>query len=442
MSAGAEPGSTSPTPARDSQAEIITVGSELLAPGRIDAHSSYLTAELSALGIRVAGRTVIGDRLEDLTHAIRAALQRTRMVVLTGGLGPTDDDRTREAAAAALQRGLHRDAGLARALQRRFAHADPGVRARNLRQADLIDGAEILVNELGTAPGQWWRGESGIVILLPGPPRELQRIFAQEVAPRLARLGARALERRILAISGLTESEVDEQAAPLYPEDTAAEVTILAVAPGRVELRIAAQAETPAAASAAADQLAEALAARLGANVHSRGGEPLEAVVGRRLGERRQTVAVAESCTGGMVAEAITALPGASAYFRGGAVCYANDLKTDFAGVPPALLAAHGAVSAPVAAAMAEGIRARCRADWGISVTGVAGPDGGSDLKPVGTVYIAVSGDSLTRVYDHRFAPIYGAGEGLADRRRIRQLTVVWAWLHLYRLLEPEPIQG
>lgn len=397
-------------------AEIIAIGSELLTPFRQDTNSLYLTKKLNELGVEVSFKSVVGDRRGDLTSAVQIALSRADIVILMGGLGPTEDDLTRECAAEALGRRLHRDQQIVRELRARFAARGWKMSENNERQGDLIDGAEVLPNARGSAPGQFLHisdaGGEAIVILLPGPPHELTAMFEEQALFRLRRLTPpRHIASRELKIAMIGESAADKRAAAIYKPRTDVETTILAGTPGEVQLHLRAQAETLEAAQKKVNSLAEALEDEFDDAVFSANGESMEQIVGYYLGMRGATLAVAESCTGGLLAERITSVPGSSRYFLGGAVAYDNSVKSALADVPPLLIQEHGAVSPQVAMALAEGIRKRCRATLGIGVTGVAGPGGGTEQKPVGLVYVALADEKKTDVVERTYP---------GDRDRIR----------------------
>jgi nicotinamide-nucleotide amidase len=371
--------------------EIIAVGSELLTPDFVDTNSLYLTRRLNDLGLFPGWKTVVGDDPSDLAAALRGALARADLLFVMGGLGPTGDDVTREAAASVLGRGLVFDEGILSEIRKRFARRGREMTASNRRQAYVIDGAEILPNPNGTAPGQWLTAEAKRIALLPGPPRELEPMCEAHVWPRLAAAARGRVIRRVLKVTGLGESEVEDRIRGLYPDQDGLRMTILS-SPGQVELHLAAR--IPGAASeaeGALEGLADDLKNRLGERIFSEDGEELEQVVGRLLTAAGATLAAAESCTGGLIAERITRIPGSSAYFLAGAVTYSNAAKIRTLGVPAELLDAHGAVSPEVAAAMAAGMRIRSGADIGISVTGIAGPGGATPDKPVGLVYAAIA---------------------------------------------------
>jgi nicotinamide-nucleotide amidase len=375
-------------------AEVIAVGSELLGWARLDTNSLFIAERLSALGIDLRAKAVVGDDREGIAIMVRGALQRADMIVVTGGLGPTDDDLTRESVADVLGVPLDEDPEIVRGIEARFARrglAMPGV---NRRQAQVLRGARVLENPNGTAPGQYIEHHGRIVLLLPGPPRELQPMLARvcdELLP--PRLSDERIHRRSLFITGRSESHVEEAVQPIYSTWRSAtppiQTTILA-APGQIELHLSMRSTDAALAARIMDDARAQLADRLGADVFSTDGRSMEQVVGDALRERRLTLAAAESCTGGLLLTRLTDVPGSSAYVTGGAVVYSNALKTGLAGVPPEMIAAHGAVSEPVAVALAEAIRERTGADIGVGITGVAGPGGGTPQKPVGTVALAV----------------------------------------------------
>lgn len=380
-------------------AEIIAVGSELLTPFRTDSNSLFLAAGLNDLGIDVVRKAVVGDRVDDLVTAIADAAFRADVVMITGGLGPTADDLTREAAAAAFGLSLDEDPALVDALEARFRRRlNAPMPANNRQQARVIHGATVLSNPNGSAPGQWFERGEHVVVLLPGPPREMQPMFETHVRPRLAARSVGRLVRRVIKIAGQPESLVDEIAAPIYAPWMSAPLpvsTTILSKPGQVELHLSAaggDGASDADVTAALDAGVARLVDAIGDSVFTTSGESLEAVVGDRLRARGLSIALAESCTGGLVAARLTEVAGSSDYVRGGVVAYSNDVKIAQLGVAPDVIAGHGAVSEPVAQAMAAGVRQRLGADVGVAVTGIAGPGGGTAEKPVGTVWFAVSG--------------------------------------------------
>ncbi len=410
-------------------AEIIAAGSEMLTPFRQDTNSLYLTAQLNALGVKVAFKTIVGDSLAHLTGAARNALGRADIVLFSGGLGPTEDDLTREAVAAALGLGLRRDNQLLAALHARFAARRIPMPPNNSKQADILEGATILENKAGSAAGQLldtqYEGKRRIVILLPGPPKELKAMFADQVQPRLAAtLPPFFLARRELRMALLPESTADARTSPIYQRFPDIETTILAHA-GEIQLHFESAAPTLAEAQTRVDTLAEEIEREMDEDIFSSNGESLEEVVLLMLGLRHLTLAAAESCTGGLLAQRLTAIPGSSRYFLGGAVVYSDLLKTTFCGVAPELIESDGPVSTAVARALAEGIRARTGAAIGVGITGIAGPGPGTGAdadKPIGLVYVGLASDAGTEVKELSL---------LGDRDRIRW----WATQHALELL-------
>src|ERR1700688_4890929 len=407
-------------------AEIIAIGSELLTPFRQDTNSLYLTEKLNQLGVEVIFKTIVGDSREHLTGAATLALSRAEIVIFMGGLGPTEDDLTREAVADALGLQLNRDPEIVAGLERRFAGRGWKMSSNNLKQADVIAGAVVLPNANGSAPGQWisgkYEGQEKIIILLPGPPNEMKALFDEQCVDRLrAKLPPQFMATRVLKIGMMAESLADARVAPIYKRYTDVQTTILAGA-GEIQLHLKTRGASLEAAQARVDQLAEEIEEELDDAVFSDNGDSLEQIVGYYLQMRNATLAVAESCTGGLLAERITNVSGSSRYFLGGAVVYSNALKTELAGVPPEMIDRHGAVSREVAAALAEGIRYRCESTLGAGITGVAGPNGGTVEKPVGMVFHAVASDRGTEVIQLTFP---------GDRKRIRRFasTMVWDML-------------
>jgi nicotinamide-nucleotide amidase len=359
----------------------------------------------------------VGDRRADLESAARIALGRADVVIFMGGLGPTEDDLTRECVAETLGRPLKRHARIVEDLRARFAARGWKMSENNERQGDVITGAEALDNKRGSAPGQFLHidDENGnaIIILLPGPPHELRAMFEEQCLHRLqALLPPQFIATRELKIAMIGESMADKRAAPIYKAHTHVETTILAGTPGEVQLHLRSRADSQEEAQKRVDELATALEDEFDDTIFASNGESMEQIVGYYLGMRAATLAAAESCTGGMLAERITSVPGSSRYFLGGAVVYDNSLKSELAGVPPLLIAEHGAVSTQVAAALAEGIRVRCKATFGVGITGIAGPGGGSEEKPVGLVFHALADGTNTEVVERKFP---------GDRDRIRQ---------------------
>jgi competence/damage-inducible protein CinA-like protein len=404
-------------------AEIIAVGSELLTPLHSDTNSLFLTAKLNECGIEVRLKTIVGDDRERLAAVFRAALKRSKVIILTGGLGPTEDDVNRDVVAEVLGRPLREVPEIRQRLERLFQRLGRKMSENNLRQAMVPEGAVWLDNQNGTAPGIWIEHEGTIVVLLPGPPRELEPLFETVCLPRLIPLAkGNHIRTRVLKVVGLPESEVDQRIAPIYKPYSNPSTTILAVS-GAIEIHLRAQGDRPEAADALVGRLADKIEVALGDHVFATHGETLEEVVGMYLVMKQKTVAVAESCTGGLLAERLTRTPGSSNYFLGGAVCYGNALKTRLAGVAEKLLEQYGAVSKPVARAMAEGIRRNTGSDIGVGITGVAGPGGGIREKPVGLVFVSLADERGTEVREFRFP---------GDRARVR-LWATQAALELIR---------
>lgn len=396
-------------------AEIIAIGSEMLTPFRLDTNSLWLTERLNAMGVEVKLKTVVGDDEARLEETIRDAMKRSEIVIATGGLGPTEDDITRKIFARVLKRQLILEDAILEKLRARFARRNMTMPEINARQALVINGAQVLENGNGTAPGMLITEGKCTVVLLPGPPREMKPIFDAAVAPVLKRrAGEMLIVRRTLSIFGLGESAVDELAAPIYTKYQSPSTTIL-FKDGQIELHLTAQARGEGVAVKLLDELSLRLDEVLGEYIFSRGNETLEEVVGQSLKLRGYTLATAESCTGGLLAGRITDVPGSSEYFLEGVVSYSNEAKIDLLGVPKKWINTHGAVSEKVAGAMASGIRKRAGSTFGIGVTGVAGPGGGSDEKPVGLVYIALADDSQTTTRKFNFP---------GDRQFIRTLSV------------------
>ena len=376
-----------------SKAEIIAVGTELLSPFFRDTDSLFLTEKLEDLGIGVAFRTIVGDDRQDLRGCLRTALKRSRIVIVTGGLGPTEDDRTREAAAAVLGRRLVFDAAVRESIRARFRARYRGrMPASNRKQCYVIEGAVVVANANGTAPGLWIEAGSRILVLLPGPPNELEPMFVTGIVPRLVARGSGFTLRRVLRITGLPESLLEDKLKSVYPRLPAGvEITLLAY-PGDLQVRLTLRGKAERAPAERSIDRGEKLVLRkLGEFVYSKDGKGLEAVAGGLLAATGRTIACAESCTGGLLSQRLTSVPGSSAYFLEGVVTYSNRAKVRRLGVGRSLIDANGAVSVPVAEAMARGIRARAGADFGLAVTGVAGPGGGVEAKPVGLVYTALA---------------------------------------------------
>ena len=396
-------------------AEIIAIGSEMLTPFRVDTNSLWLTERLNALGVEVRLKTIVGDDEARLEETIRDALRRSEIVISTGGLGPTEDDITKKVFARVLGRELQMHEPSIERIKARFARRNIELTPNNARQAMALTGAQVLPNDHGSAPGQLIEQGNCTVVLLPGPPREMKPMFDEQVAPLLKqRAGEVYILRHKLNIYGLTESKADALAAPIYTQYTSPTTTIL-FKDGQIELHLTAQAQTETGARALLDELAGKLADVLGDYVYSQSDEMLEEVVGKLLRANNATLATAESCTGGLLAGRLTDVPGSSDYFIEGVVAYANAAKIELLGVPHELIEAHGAVSEPVAEAMARGVRERAGTTFGVGITGIAGPGGGSEEKPVGLVFIALAATDECNVRRFIFP---------GDRQFIRTLAV------------------
>ena len=410
-------------------AEIIAIGSELLTPYRQDTNSLFLTERLNQLGVEVRFKTVVGDSRSDLVSVARTAIVRADIVIFMGGLGPTEDDLTRECVAEALGIELYRDPEIITALHKRFAERRIPMPENNARQADVLDGAVLLRNPNGTAPAQWlatsYNAAARYIILLPGPPHELKPLFDAQCFPRLQeKLPPQFIVKRLLRVA-MGESACDARVAPIYTRVPEVQTTILAHT-GETQVHLQSRAASQDEAERRVSELSDRLQDELGDAVFSTGGETLEQIVGYYLQMRGATVAAAESCTGGMLAERLTSVSGSSRYFLGGAVVYSNELKTELADVPASLIADHGAVSKQVALALARGIRERTGATFGIGITGIAGPTGGTPEKPVGLVFIGIADENEVEAAERRFP---------GDRDRIRSWATFTAMDLLRRKL-------
>jgi nicotinamide-nucleotide amidase len=396
------------------RAEIIAIGSELLTPAHVDTNSLFITDQLNRLGVDIIEKHVVLDDLCRLTNAIRESLDRVEIVLLSGGLGPTEDDVTRAAAARALGRELIFSREQEEILVRRFQRLNRKMAENNRRQAYLIDGAEPLPNPHGTAPGQFYRTERGALFLLPGPPRELKPMVMEQVVPKLEKmLPSQALRTKTFRIAGMGESDLDSLIAPVYTRYKNPTTTVLS-GPGDLTVTLIARCETEAAADRLLEEVSGPIAKLLGDRLYSTRDEPLEVVIGNLLRERQATVAAAESCTGGMVAVRLTEHAGSSDFFKASFVTYTDEQKIRLLGVSPETLEDHTAVSEAVAIAMADGAREKSGANFAVSITGYAGPGGGTEENPVGTVFIGIATPSETKALRFRY--------GL-DRNRVRLLA-------------------
>jgi nicotinamide-nucleotide amidase len=406
------------------KAEIIAVGSELLTPDNLDTNSLYLTQRLNEAGCRVHLKTIVGDDHEDLAAVLRSALQRSDVIIFSGGLGPTEDDLTRAAVASVLDRPAYVHSEILEALRQRFAARGFSMAKINEKQAEVIEGSETIDNPLGTAPGMWIEEKGHHIILLPGPPRELKSMF-ETLLPKIRSLSAgTSLAYKTFHITGMTESELDSRIAPIYTAYPNVSTTVLA-GTRHIAIRMyrwIKEGEQP----SDLDEVAAKIQATLGDAIFTTRDESMADVVGRLLQEKGETLAVAESCTSGMLGMHITRVPGSSNYFKGGILCYSNEAKIELCRVSPELLQRHGAVSAEAAEALASGVRQVLHSSIGISITGIAGPGGGSPEKPVGLVYIGMS-DGKRLLNRHRIMP--------GDRESIRERSTSLALSWLRRLL-------
>ena len=407
-------------------AEIIAIGSELLSPNRSDTNSLWLTDQLNRIGIDVKLKTIVGDDDARLEEVVKDAVKRSRVVITTGGLGPTEDDITRKVVARALGKRLSLDEKVLEEIRERFrSFGIANMPERNSRQAMVIAGAEVLPNPNGSAPGLYLEvsassdrtlhdgrdSDACVIALLPGPPREMKPMFENHVLPRIGNLaGDTRFATRVLRVAGLGESAVDEKIAPIYTKYENPQTTILFNS-SEIEIHLRAHGRTEADADALLDDLSLKIEKELGNAVFSFRGEMMEEVVGRRLAMTEFTVAVAESCTGGLIAQRLTNVPGSSKYFLEGVVTYSNESKVRLLGVDKKLIKEFGAVSQQVARDMARGVRHKAKSDFGLAVTGIAGPGGGTEEKPVGLVYIALADAAHT---EHRKVILPG------DRELIR----------------------
>src|SRR5690242_7891832 len=391
-------------------AEIIAVGSELLTPQRVDTNSLFLTEQLNGLGVEVIAKYVVGDDRDRLADTVRRAISRAEIVILSGGLGPTEDDVTREAVGLALDRKLVFHPEIADQLEQRFRQANRKMSEVNRRQAFIIEGAAILPNDRGTAPGQWIDESETSIILLPGPPHELKAMFTRQCLPRLVRVVPKQVIRTLVfRVAGMAESDLDQTISPVYKKYENPVTTILA-GDGDIQIHLRARTATEGEAAALLAEVAGPIEMLLGDRIYSRNGEPLEATVGELLTKHHATLVVAESVTGGLLAQRITSVPGCSNYFLGGFLTYSNKLKTELLGVSQETIDRCGAVSQETAEAMAIGARRRTGSTFALSITGEAGPEPGEKV-PIGTVYVGLADAAGCQVVHRVF---------LGDRARIR----------------------
>lgn len=409
-------------------AAIIAIGSEMLTPQKVDTNSLYLTDQLNARGVEVVFKLVVGDQRERLIEAMRYALADVHLLILSGGLGPTEDDLTRDAVAQLCGRRLLFSEEICSAIEERFRRMNRKMVEVNRRQAYVVEGAEVLPNGRGTAPGQWLTHEGRHIVMLPGPPNELKAMFQDQCVSRLDQLlPPQVIRTRFYRVAGMPESDLDQLIAPVYRKYENPATTILA-ALGDIQVHLRARCETEAEAEALLAEVGDPVAELLGDRIYSTNGDSLEATVGEMLRARGLTVCVAESCTGGMVGERITSVAGSSDYFAGGFLTYSYEAKAKLLGIDREFLDKHKAVSEPVARAMAQAARQRIGADIGISVTGVAGPGQGDENEPVGTIFIGIADAVKSDVRRFQWAP--------GERNRLRMLGTQTALDMLRRWLQ------
>ena len=377
-------------------AEILTVGTEILLGDLVDTNSAYLGGRLAALGVSVYRHTTVGDNAERITNALRDAASRADLVITTGGLGPTSDDLTNQCLGVAAGREMVEYDEARQHVDEMFRRFGREPTPSNYKQAIFPEGSKLIPNPVGTAMGAMLELDGTLVATFPGVPGEMRRMFEDTLEPLIRERSEGAIVSRTLWFTGIGESALAEQVQDLLD---ASDPTVAPLAgQGKVRLRVTARAETPEEAGKKIGPVADEILARLGDYYFGEDDETLESALGKLLTERGATLALAESCTGGLLAKRLTDGAGASAYFVEGLVTYSNESKENLLEVPNALLVEHGAVSEPVAGAMAEGVRKAAGADYGLSVTGVAGPDGGTEEKPVGLVFVGVSDEEGTEV--------------------------------------------
>ena len=391
-------------------ATIIAVGSEMLTPEKTDTNSLYLTDQLNTIGIEVVEKYIVGDDRLRLANLLAYGVGHSEVILITGGLGPTEDDVTRDSVSTALGRAQSFSEAVREAIEERFRRLNRRMVEVNLRQAQVVDGAEVLPNDRGTAPGQWIEADGRVIAMLPGPPKEMKAMFEQQCLPRLLKmLPPMVIRTRFYRVSGMPESDLDQLIAPVYTRYTNPMTTILA-APSDIQIHLRARCATIEEAEILLAEVGNQIEPLIGDRLYSCTGEPLEACVGAMLAARGETLSVAESCTGGTLAGRITGTPGSSAYFKGGYLTYSSEAKTVLLGIPEG---AHP-VSEPTARAMADGARERLGTTWAVSITGEAGPVTETDV-PAGTVFIGIAGPQGTDVNRYHF---------LGDRSRVRVMAV------------------
>ncbi|MGB3563571.1 MAG: competence/damage-inducible protein A [Thermoanaerobaculia bacterium] len=409
-------------------AAILAVGSELLNTDRLDTNSLILTRTLSAFGVELERKLVVGDEIEVIADEVRRLSRAVDLLLITGGLGPTSDDVTREGVAGALARRLVLDDQMVANIEQRFERFGMRMPAVNRRQAELIDGASWLMNRRGSAPGMQIEAEECVVFLFPGVPSELEEMIETSLVPWLQQNSdGEQTETRVVKVSCVAESVVEERIQPAYEEFGREAISVLAAA-GDIQVRVVATGRTEER-TARLGEMVDRIEGLVGSAAYSRDLDgTLESVVGELLIAAGKKVVTAESCTGGLVAERLTRVPGSSEFFEGATITYSNRLKSELLGVDQDTLERHGAVSREVVEQMAVGVVARLQSDFGVAISGVAGPSGGTEAKPVGTVHVAVA-EAGSEEVDHRELHLPG------DRRRVRRLASQWALEMLRRRL-------
>lgn len=412
-------------------AEVVTIGDELNRGEIVDTNSAFLSERLTALGLHVRWRTSVTDDAPDMTEALRRAAARADVVVCSGGLGPTDDDRTVDVVCALTGRTAVEEPAHAERMRRKFAERNFALTPNNTRQVRIPEGAEVLTNPTGMAPGftiEDSRLGKARLSFMPGVPREMKPMFEQGLAgPLAARVGdALVTVRRVFRMAGIGESHVDHALKGLLAEGDEHVTLHFRIAFPENLVTLVVRRESEEQARAQLEALSKEVYARLGEHIYGTDADTLPQVIGRLLATRSATLSLAESCTGGLLGSIVTDVPGCSAWFKGGVVAYAYEVKSDVLGVPRSMLVEHGAVSEPVALAMASGVRDCMKTDWSIAITGVAGPDGGTTEKPVGTVWIALHGPDGART-----KKLFWPG----DREQVRRMSAVSALHLLYKAL-------
>ncbi len=409
------------------RAEIIAVGSELLTPYKLDTNSLYLTEKLLEIGIKVAYKTVVGDSREDLYKAIKDASKRVPIIIITGGLGPTEDDITREVVANFLKKELILREDIVEKIKRHFEVRGIKMPEINIRQAFVIDGAFVMENDVGTAPGLWIDEEKIKIALLPGPPKELKPMVENFLLEKLKEYGSYHYFSRTMRIVGLTESETEERIEDIISGLKNPWINILAI-PGQIEINVLARGKnSKAEAEDRVNEVFDKIAERLREHIYTYDKRDFEDVIGEMMRERGKTLSVAESCTGGYLSHRITNIPGSSNYFERGVVTYSNRAKVEILGVNKDTIKKHGAVSRETALEMVEGINRISKTDYSISITGIAGPSGGTKKKPVGTVFIGIISPEKKEVFRYRF---------IGDREKIKWQSTQQALYLLWKALK------